>query len=294
MIYLTRFDLPGEENETEYKLDGSPELDWSCYSGSGYPFGVFPQKLLERVTLDSSVVIFCGENGSGKSTLLNVIAEKLGIKRDTAFNRSPNFSKFVSMCKAHLSKEPESAAIITSDSVFDFLLDVRAVNDGLRSSRQTAFESYSEQKRFLQNEGYTMRSLDDYDKLKKFNEIRRTSMPEYVRRRVGRDVIMHSNGESALDIFESAIKENALYLLDEPENSLSASHQRELAKYISDSARFYNCQFIVSSHSPFLLSLKEAEIYDLDGYPATVKKWTELECIKEYAKIFKDADINID
>ena len=104
MIYLTQFRLPGEADETEYKLGGSPELDWSCYSGSGYPLGVFPRKLLESISFDSSVVIFCGENGSGKSTLLNVIAEKLGIKRDTAFNRSPNFDKFVSMCRLHLYK----------------------------------------------------------------------------------------------------------------------------------------------------------------------------------------------
>lgn len=294
MIYLTEFCLPGEKRETGYKLAGSAELEWSCYSGSGYPFGVFPQKLFERVTFDSSVVIFCGENGSGKSTLLNVIAEKLGIKRVTAFNRSPNFGNFVSMCRADLCKEPRSAEIITSDSVFDFLLDVRALNDGLRSSRETVFEAYGEQKRFLQTEGYTMKTLDDYDELKKYNEIRRTSMPEYARRRVGADVIMHSNGESALDIFERAIGENALYLLDEPENSLSASHQKELAKYISDSARFYGCQFIISSHSPFLLSLEGAEIYDLDARPVTVKKWTELECIMEYARLFRDADADAD
>ena len=198
------------------------------------------------------------------------------------------------MCRAELRKEPKFAEIITSDSVFDFLLDVRAVNDGLRSSRETAFETYNEQKRFLQTEGYTMKTLDDYDELKKYNEIRRTSKPEYARRRVGADVIMHSNGESALDIFERAIKENALYLLDEPENSLSASHQRELAEYISDSARFYGCQFIISSHSPFLLSLKGAEIYNLDARPVTVKKWTELECIMEYARLFRNADADAD
>ena len=178
MIYLTEFCLPGEKRETGYKLAGSAELNWSCYSGSGYPFGVFPQKLFERVTFDSPVVIFCGENGSGKSTLLNVIAEKLGIKRMTSFNRSPNFGNFVSMCRAELCKELRSAEIITSDSVFDFLLDVRALNDGLRSSKETVFEAYCEQKRFLRTEGYTMKTLDDYDELKKYNEIRRTSMPE--------------------------------------------------------------------------------------------------------------------
>ena len=287
MIWLTRFDLPGEDRETEYKLGGSAELDWSCYSGSGYPFGVFPQKLFERVTFDSPVVIFCGENGSGKSTLLNVIAEKLGIKRMTSFNRSPNFGNFVSMCRAELRKEPKFAEIITSDSVFDFLLDVRAVNDGLRSSRETAFETYNEQKRFLRTEGYTMKTLDDYDEMKKYNEIRRTSMPEYARRRVGADVIMHSNGESALDIFERAIKENALYLLDEPENSLSPARQQELAAFMEDSARFFHCQFVIATHSPFVLALREAKIYDLDGDPAVVRRWTELPAVKAYHAFFK-------
>ena len=94
MIWLTGFDLPGEDRETQYKLGGSAELDWSCYSGSGYPFGVFPQKLFERVTFDSPVVIFCGENGSGKSTLLNVIAEKLGIKTDDIVQQIAEFRQF--------------------------------------------------------------------------------------------------------------------------------------------------------------------------------------------------------
>ena len=289
MIYVTRFDLPGEDKETEYKLGAArPELDWSCYSGSGYPFGIFPQKRLDSVSFDSSVVIFCGENGSGKSTLLNVIADVLKINRPTPYNKAPNYENFVSMCRAHIKCEPEDKKILCSDGVFDFLLDVRAVNDGTEASRRTVYETYKEEKRRLSDQGYTMKSLDDYEELKKANEIRRTSLPEYARKRVSRDIVMHSNGESALDIFESAIKENALYLLDEPENSLSASHQRELAKYISDSARFYNCQFIISSHSPFILSLPEAEIYDLDAYPATVRKWTELDCIKEYVKLFSN------
>jgi predicted ATPase len=295
LIYLTRFDLPGENKETEYKLGGArPELDWSCYSGSGYPFGIFPQKRLESIEFDSSVVIFCGENGSGKSTLLNVIADVLKINRPTPYNKAPNYDNFISLCRAHIKSEPEEKKIITSDSVFDFLLDIRAVNEGTEASRRAIYDSYTEQKRRLSNDGYTMKSLDDYEELKKVNEVRRSSLPEYAKKRVSRDIVMHSNGESALDIFESAIKENALYLLDEPENSLSASHQWELAEYISDSARFYGCQFIISSHSPFLLSLKGAEIYDLDARPVAVKRWTELGCIREYARIFKDAGIDTD
>lgn len=77
----------------------------------------------------------------------------------------------------------------------------------------------------------------------------------------------HSNGESAILYFEEKIKENALYLLDEPENSLSPERQLELLRFIEDSSRFYGCRFVIATHSPFLLSMKGAKIYDLDEEP---------------------------
>ena len=82
-------------------------------------------------------------------------------------------------------------------------------------------------------------------------------------------------------------KENSLYLLDEPENSLSPVRQQELVRFIEDSVRFYGCQFVISTHSPFVLSMKGAKIYDLDEDPVDVKHWTELENIKAYYKFFK-------
>lgn len=87
--------------------------------------------------------------------------------------------------------------------------------------------------------------------------------------------------------YSNAIKENALYLLDEPENSLSAALQMKLKSFLEDSARFYHCQFIISTHSPFLLSMQGAKIYDLDSDPIGVKPWTELENVKTYYGFFK-------
>ena len=88
---------------------------------------------------------------------------------------------------------------------------------------------------------------------------------------------MFSNGKSAMKYFTDHITEDALYLLDEPENSLSIAFQMELSKYISDSARHFGCQFIMATHSPVLLSIKDALIYDLDETPVETKKWTELD-----------------
>ena len=86
--------------------------------------------------------------------------------------------------------------------------------------------------------------------------------------------------------FQDNIKENALYLLDEPENSLSPEKQLELLKYIEDSARFYECQFVIATHSPFLLAMKGAKIYDLDEEPVDVKRWTELANVRTYYDFF--------
>lgn len=127
-----------------------------------------------------------------------------------------------------------------------------------------------------------MKSLDDYERLKKVNLARSKTQSEYIRRNLMKNVREHSNGESAFLYFNDKIKENAIYLLDEPENSLSSEKQIELQRFLVDSARFYGCQFIIATHSPFLLAMKGAKIYDLDEDPADVKKWTELGNVRAY------------
>ena len=114
-------------------------------------------------------------------------------------------------------------------------------------------------------------------------------MSKYVRDRLANNIIIESsNGESALMFWEKEIEDDSIYILDEPENSLSAENQNKLMKFIEDSVRFYNCQFIISTHSPFFLSMKDAVIYDLDTIPVITRKWTELENVKIYKNFFDE------
>ena len=83
-------------------------------------------------------------------------------------------------------------------------------------------------------------------------------------------------------------KEDSLYLLDEPENSLSPKFQIELIQLISELSRFFKCQFIIATHSPFLLSIPNAKIYDLDSIPVITKNWYELENMRIYYNFFKE------
>lgn len=132
-----------------------------------------------------------------------------------------------------------------------------------------------------------MKSIADYEELKKVNMARSKSQSRFVRNELMDNVREYSNGESALLYFNDKIGENGLFLLDEPENSLSPKRQMELMKYLEDSARFSGCQFIISTHSPFLLSMQGAKIYDLDENPVDVKRWTELENVRTYHEFFK-------
>ena len=132
-----------------------------------------------------------------------------------------------------------------------------------------------------------MRSLEDHEELKDRNEARHSTRSAYVARRMPNEVRGMSNGESAFEYFTSMIKGDALYLLDEPENSLSAKLQLRLAEFIEQSARFYGCQFVISTHSPFLLAMKGVKIYDLDTVPVGTRRWSELENIRTYFEFFE-------
>ncbi len=289
MVYLERFTLPDYKQEDKYILNFPPELEQSYNPDNAYPFKLFPFKGVEELAFEPITVLY-GGNGSGKSTLLNVIAEKLRLNRTSPFNRSACFTPYVELCRYRLDRRydrvPRESRIVTSDDVFDYLLDVRAVNEGLDRRREDIFEEYASYRDPTQP-AFQLHSLEDYEELKRRNEARRTTKSTFTARRLPREVIGRSNGENALLYFQKQIGENALYLLDEPENSLSAAFQNDLRQFLEDSARFYGCQFILATHSPFLLSMKGARIYDLDAAPAAVRPWTELPNVRLYYDFFE-------
>ena len=178
---------------------------------------------------------------------------------------------------------PQGSRIITSDDVFDFMLNLRSINDGINRKREELFEDYLDAK----YSDFQMKSLQDYEQLKKVHSARSSTQSRYIRQNLMDNVREQSNGESAFLYFTDKIKENGLYLLDEPENSLSPERQQELLKFLEDSARFFGCQFVIATHSPFLLSMRGAKIYDMDEEVVDVKRWTELENVRTYYEFFR-------
>lgn len=286
MQYLDSFSFASEAEERKYIIWECRKADMQCYSQNVYPFKIFPFKGLERLDFDPITVIY-GGNGSGKSTILNLIAEKLGVERTAPFNNTPYIEDYLGFCGfvlSHGKSVPKGSKIITSDGVFDSLLDIRAINEGVDRRREELFEEYRQSR----EEEFLLRDINDLDEFKRRNEAKRRTKSSYVSKRIPKELGGMSNGETAYYYFTQKIEENALYLLDEPENSLSATLQNKLRGFIEDSARFYNCQFIIATHSPFLLSMKGAKVYDLDSSPVVAKKWTELENVRIYHEFFEE------
>lgn len=299
MIYLRSFTFPSADDEQGF-FQEQQFHGMTCYTNY-YPFQLLPKRNIDHIDF-APVTILHGGNGSGKTTVLNIIAEYLireareggrgkscckSFSRSSVFNKSSFFGDYLEYCEGVIEERIENASqIMTSDDVFDHILDIRSTNDGIDRRRDDTIDEYYELRRAKND----LDPLENFEEFKKMNDAKRkrSTASSYVRRHtVIHNLPEQSNGESALNYFIERIKDNGLYILDEPENSLSPENQMRLAEYIGESARYFGCQFIISSHSPFILGIKGAKIYDLDDGRFSVKNWTELNNVRQYYEFFK-------
>jgi predicted ATPase len=71
-----------------------------------------------------------------------------------------------------------------------------------------------------------------------------------------------SHGESFIDVIRHRFYPNGLYLLDEPEAALSPRGCMAVLARMADLTR-RNCQMLIATHSPILLSLPGATILEI-------------------------------
>lgn len=268
MIYLKKFELLDKE-------------DWS-----GYPFHIFLEKQFFNIEFEP-VTIFYGDNGSGKSTLLNIITETINkekqmIKRKKPLVKSEYFDTYIEKCKYYLENTiPMESKIILSEDIFENILTKRIENQKKNEGRKELEMQYMQYK-------YNPVNYSSLEDLSISVETRNKTQSKFIKSRIEENSKEFSNGQTSLEFFDKELKENGLYLLDEPENSLSPKFQIELIQLLLELSRFFKCQFIIATHSPFLLSIPNAKIYDLDSVPVTPKKWYELENMKIYYNFFKE------
>ena len=315
MLYLEKFVFPDMEHDTVYD-----DPRGSFYNENCYPFHITSEKCLWSLDFEPITILY-GGNGSGKSTIINVISEKLRAERNSMFNTSPHFAEYVSRCRYKAAREfigetqygerkrkpnmyelSSMTTVLTSDDIFHGMLNLRRDNDRKLQKSQFLTDEYRAfrdtggsanlPKHLNFETGYNVDEFKEGVEMLKATRHRGHSLNKVLLDKVGKMERGYSNGETALIKLSELLEKPGLYLLDEPENSMSCEFQMRLASIIAYLARYGDCQFIISTHSPFILSMANAKIYNLDNHPVDICQWWELENMKHYFELFYNARTN--
>jgi predicted ATPase len=190
-----------------------------------YPFSIAAVRQLGVMELHPKVTFFVGENGSGKSTLLEAMAIAAG------FNPEGGTKNFRFTTRASHS------------SLHEVLTLVR----GARRPRTGYFlraESFFNAATYIEG-------LDS----------EAGGGPSITGSYGGRSLHEQSHGESFFALFMHRFGPEGLYILDEPEAALSPMRQLAFLRRMHELTRDQASQFIVATHSPFLMAYPEATIY---------------------------------
>lgn len=211
--------------------------------------------------------------------MLNILANKLQLEgREYATNNKYGnyFLRFVEECRFTLGEEengktidrvPRKSRYIKSE---DILYEIKKIQQ--EQVLQDGY-IYEHVRKGLRKE--QIERLKKCSKTRQQLEIMKFAQEKY------------SNGETTLQMLDDYMEPDALYLLDEPEVSLAPENQTILAEKLNKMARFLGCQFIISTHSPFMLGTLNAKIYNLDSRDLEEVEWTEIENVKYFYDFFE-------
>ena len=190
-------------------------------------------KAMGELTFDKPVTFLVGENGIGKSTLIEAIAVGFGFNPEGG---SKNYNFY--------TKNTHSALV-------DYTTLVKSYHHAKSGYflRAESFYNTISYKDYLDTDAASRTNDRTY-----FDQILDGNAYEYSSHNM-------SHGESFLDAVQN-FQGNGLYIFDEPEAALSPSGIMKLMAHINSLVK-ENCQFIISTHSPMLISLPNSDVYQL-------------------------------
>ena len=262
MIYLSTFVISGKKVK-------SPHI---------YPYNVFWRKEIEPLVFAPITIIY-GNNGSGKSTLLNIIAQKVGARGCETYAYGQGYiDKFVRECRFGVGEDelggrvriPKGSLYIKSE---DILYEIKKIQQEEALERGYVFE-------LMRQKGVDRTTAEKAFYSRENSFFTRQQIIRFAQEK-------YSNGETTMQLLMDAFVPDNLYLLDEPEVSLSPENQVKLAEEINKTARFLGCQFIIATHSPFMLGTLQAKIYNLDSEGMDEVQWYELDNIRFFYEFFE-------
>jgi len=108
----------------------------------------------------------------------------------------------------------------------------------------------------------------------------------------GGDLHQKSHGEGFMSIFKNRFGRvrNALFILDEIESALSPQRQIEFLRMMHEHV-LRGSSFIISTHSPILMSYAPSRLYWLSGNGIEERDWRETDHFKVYQAFINRPEI---
>ena len=239
------------------QLINSVMIDWNKISRSSYLREIEAISGVDQIHFKAPITFFVGENGSGKSTLLEAIAVAYGFNPEGG-TKNYNFSTYDS-----------------HSELCNYILAVRGAiypRDGFFLRAESFYNVASSIDQMDREPGIGAPVINSYG---------------------GVSLHRQSHGESFLALVENRFGGNGLYILDEPEAALSP---RGIIRLIRNMDRLVkaNSQFIISTHSPLLLAIPGAEIYQITAEGITAVPYTQTDHYRTTVRFLQNPESAIE
>lgn len=211
-----------------------------------FPFTLPAFRELGSMSFTTPVTVFVGENGSGKSTLLKALAIKLNLpaigsndlERDETLEGVKAFGEAII---TSWKKKAYRGFFFRAEDYFGFVKRLRNIDQEFKGD------------------------IVDFEKQLSGTGLKLAvgavhGQKEALLRKYG-DLTEVSHGEGFLKVLQGRLQAEGIYLIDEPEAALSPQRQLALFSLIKNLSENHSCQFIIATHSPILMTLPNATIY---------------------------------
>lgn len=214
-----------------------------------YPFNIPVVKNFNELKFKAPVTFFIGENGVGKSTFIEAIAVNLNLPKEGGTQ--------------------------------NFMYETNDTTSNLSDYMKVRMDNKPKTKFFLRAESFYNFSTE-VERLIKEDDF------HSLNKSYGGNLHECSHGEAFLKLVQNRFTENGLYILDEPEAALSIQRQLSLLCLIDELVK-KGSQFIISTHSPILISYRNGIILDLDDNFKEVS-YKDTEIYKLYKMYLNNSD----
>ena len=213
-----------------------------------FPFNIAAVQFAQQIQFDKRVTIFIGDNGCGKSTLLESIALNLNlpligghINDHAGFEAARLLQPYIEI---EWKRQTHMGFFFRAEDFSDFVNSVQNEN------------------RKIANDLIDLKGKVDDSIINQMSESMNYSLRR-MRKDYGENMQAFSHGEAYLKILQTRIGDKGIFILDEPEAALSPLRQLSLIFFIIEVLKNPNTQFIISTHSPILMGIPGALIYEI-------------------------------